>query len=112
MRCAILIACAALLAQGCVTTVPAFGGKTRAETTFKDGVGPDGTQYTEYTRNVELPAGVELNGQDDMSYGWQSDGSGNIAIGQSGTANTVAQGDLLMARVQSEGQMAMLGSVQ
>lgn len=99
----LLVPIAAVALQGCVATTPAFGGKTRAETTFIDA---DGTSYT---RNIELPAGVQLEGQDNMQYQWGSDGSGNILIGQQGAADSLRQADTLDMGTQAN--LAMFSAV-
>jgi len=93
----IIALCVCLM--GCVTATPAFGGKTRAETSFIDA---DGTSYT---RNVELPAGVDLAGQDGMTYQWGADGSGNIAINQQGSGSTQGQAGLQAEGIAAQAQM-------
>jgi len=94
----IVLILALCVLTGCVATTPAFGGKTRAETTFIDA---DGTQYI---RNVELPAGVQLEGQDAMSYEWTAD-TGKINIGQSGKGDTLRQAESLDLGTQANLQM-------
>jgi hypothetical protein len=93
--CLLVVACL----SGCVATTPAFGGKTKAETSFVD---VDGTHYT---RNVELPAGVALEGQDAMSLSIGPDGAYQLNIGQSGGADSTAQGAMMtqvgLAQIQA-----------
>ena len=101
MICVLL--CASLVMSGCMT-LPAVGGKTKADTTFEDTVQPvvDGNgvvtspgQTTKYTRRVELPAGVELAGNDGMSYNWTGEGAGGIAINQAGNAASTGQAAMI-----------------
>lgn len=89
---------AAMTFAGCATWTPAIGGKTHAKTEFVD---VDGTSYT---REVSLPAGVDLAGADSMTYSWGADGAGKIAINGDGTASTQGQAAMLpqVAAIQAQ----------
>lgn len=96
-----VLLCAVAL-QGCATWSPAVGGKTEIETTFSDVLGPDGSQNTQYKQILHAPAGVEAKDLASMSYQWQPDGSGAIAVSSSPNANTVQQGPLLEKAMASD----------
>jgi len=89
---------AALSMTGCMSLAPAVGGKTHARTEFIDA---DGTSYT---REVHLPAGVDLAGADSMTYTWDGEGAGGIAINGDSTASTQGQAAMLpqVAAIQAQ----------
>lgn len=68
---------------------------TNTKTAFTD---YDGTHYE---RQIVLPAGVQLEGQDAMSYRWDGEGGGEISIGQSGRADTIRQAEMLELQNQA-----------
>lgn len=103
-----VLVCAIAL-QGCATWSPAVGGKTEIETTFSDVLGPDGTQNTQYSQKLKAPAGVEAKDLASMTYQWQPDGSGAIAVSSDRSADTMGQAELLKAAFESNNaQVQML----
>ena len=109
-----MCAVAPLMFAGCATWTPAVGGKTTAETTFTDSVLPDGTQTTEYKRNVKLPGGVDLDGVDSMTYDWSTDGAGKISINGDSTASSQGQAAMIpqVAAIQAQSIADALGALR
>lgn len=101
----------AVLMTGCVTATPGFGGKTRSETYLKtqqpDSVDEEGNiiargESYEYKQNLELPAGVELTNQNNMSAGINAGGDWLITVGSDNTANTQGQAAMMTALGQAQ----------
>lgn len=78
----------ALVLQGCVGMTPALAGKTRYSVTFSD---TTAEQATNYQMDIRAPAGVDVAGLTGMSYDWQPDGSGRIAVNSEQAADTRTQ---------------------
>lgn len=94
------ILCVAMLSS-CNTVGPAISGKTEINTQFSDVLGPDGSQNTQYHQTLKAPAGVEVKDLASMTYDWDGDGSGNIAVSSDRSADTMGQAELLKAAFEA-----------
>lgn len=97
----LIIGAALFGASGCATMVPAVGGKTEIETSFTDTIGPDGVQNTQYNQKLKAPAGVEAKDLASMTYDWNADQSGGIAVSSDRSADTMGQAELLKAAFEA-----------
>lgn len=78
--------------QGCATSLPAVGGKTKYNVEFSD-VTAD--QATNYRMDIRAPAGVELEGLTGMNYDWRPDGSGSIGVSAQSSVDSSTQAALI-----------------
>lgn len=95
-----VLVCAIALSS-CNTVGPAISGKTEIETSFVDTINPDGSQNTQYNQKLKAPAGVEAKDLASMTYDWNEDGSGNIAVSSDRSADTMGQAELLKAAFEA-----------
>jgi hypothetical protein len=98
-----VLVCAVALSS-CNTVGPAISGKTEIETSFTDTIGPDGVQNTQYNQKLKAPAGVEAKDLASMTYDWNADQSGSIAVSSDRSADTMGQAELLKAAFEANSQ--------
>lgn len=83
-----------LCLTGC-GTLPggALAGKTSYQVEFSD---TTADQDTQYRMSIKAPAGVDIASVTGMTYDWNPDGSGKIAVSQDQATDTTAQADALV----------------
>ena len=94
-------------ASGCATWAPAVSGKTHYDVEFSD-VTAD--QATNYRMAIKAPAGADLASLTGMTYDWNPDGSGGIAVSQDQTTDTRGQATLI-ADVNAQSMAAVASSL-
>ena len=112
----VLLICALLATPACVSTTPAFGGKTKVDIEFIDDItesvdeatGVGIGQITTFAINVRAPAGVNIADIVNMHYDWEPE-KGSIGVSKEGTLDTTAQAE--MQKVVAELQTVMAQGV-